>query len=474
MKILKRLIPDSVFGQSTLKLVGGTSIAQVIAFAALPLLTRVYEPGAYGVFAALIGLASTLTVVSSLSYEVAIPVIRRHLVAVNTVFLCIVLLGVNVAFTAIVLVIFASPITEWLFGDTTSANWLHTVPLLVATLGINQVVGAAAVRVRTFNVISGVKILQAIITAACQIVLFSSGTLGLIAGVIAGQISGAKYLWNAVFPGNAMQCVSWRNIRRTMIRFRRFPIFEGPFSLINSAGNYLPPVLLIAFFNPTVGGIFALAQRVLSAPIGMLTSASGQVFFAFAAQANREGKLGALVTQVHINVSRIALPPLVLIALTGPYIFSFVFGDQWREAGLVATLLTPWLYTQALGSPVSTVWVVQSNLHHGTVIGCVGFILRSVALFSAIWVNDWVTVIAILSVVNTLYYLFVALYAVHFSGASISGFAGIQAKAMAAAIALALPAFAGLIKGSTIAVMGGLTVSGLFMLPYFYRAVKRL
>lgn len=473
-RLARRLLPDSTLGRSTAKIVGGTAIAQVVAFAASPLLTRIYDPGAYGIFATLVGIASTLAVISSLTYEIAIPVPRGQRMAVNVIFLCLALLGVSVLLTALVLLALAPLIAGWLFDGQASAAWLMVIPLLLAGLGFNQIAGAAALRARAFGAISGVRIIQASSTAACQAALFPAGGMGLAGGMIAGQLIGARRLWRAAFPEGATEGVSLRNMALAMSRFRRFPLFEGPFSLVNSAGNYLPPVLLVAFFGPTVGGIFALAQRVLSAPIGMVATASGQVFFASAAQANREGTLGVLVTQVQHNLSRLLLPAMVLLALTGPDVFAFVFGERWRDAGMVAALMTPWLYMQALGSTVSTVWVVQDNLHHGTIIGLAGFAMRCAALFTGLWITDWMLVIGIFSTVNALYYLVVALYAVRFSRASLPGFAINQGKAAAMSLAFALPTVAGTMAGGILAVLGGLAVSGLLLLPYYYRVIKGL
>jgi O-antigen/teichoic acid export membrane protein len=474
IRLLKQILPDSDFGRGILKLVGGTAIAQIIAFGASPLLTRIYEPETFGIFATLMGLASTLTVISSLSYEVAIPVPRSNIVAIHTIILCLILLGINLVVTTLMLLTFSTAIAEWFLKEAISPNWLLAIPLMVAILGFNQIATYATLRAHDFNAISRSKVIQSTTTAICQAALFFTGAAGLTAGMIVGQIAGAKRLWNAGFPSEAIQYVSLRGIRRTMIRFRRFPLFEGPFSLMNSAGNFLPPVLLVAFFGPTIGGLFALAQRILSAPIGMLVSASSQVFFASAAEANREGTLGTLVARVHNNLTRLVLPSLVLIALTGPSAFSFVFGERWRDAGLVATLMTPWLYMQALGSSVSTVWVIQGNLHHGTIIGFIGFALRCSALFSAIWIRDWIQVIAIFSMVNALYYFAVAVYAVIFSGAKLSKFAIGQVKGLAIAISIALPAGLGVYMGGTFEILVGVTPTCLLMLLYSYRALKNL
>jgi O-antigen/teichoic acid export membrane protein len=474
IRLLKQILPDSDFGRGILKIVGGTAIAQIIAFGASPLLTRIYEPETFGIFATLMGLASILTVISSLSYDVAIPVPRRNTVAINTIILCLILLGIHLVVTTLLLLAFSTEIAKWFPEDTISPNWLFAIPMMVTILGFNQIATSGALRAQNFNAISSSKVIQASTTAICQAALSLTGAAGLIAGMVVGQIAGAKPLWNAAFPSESIKCISLRGVRRSFIRFRRFPLFEGPFSLVNSAGNFLPPVLLVAFFGTTIGGLFALAQRVLSAPIGMLASASGQVFFSSAAKANREGSLGTLVGRVHSNLTRLVLPSLMLIALTGPNAFSFIFGERWRDAGIIATLMTPWLYMQALGSSVSTVWVIQGNLHHGTIIGLIGFALRCSALFSAIWIRDWIQVIAIFSMVNALYYFVVAVYAVHFSGTKLSTFVTGQVKGLGVAIAITLPAGIGVYIGSAFPILVGVTLTCLLLLPYSYRALKNL
>ncbi len=474
IRALRRQLPETAFGRNMLKVAGGAALAQAIAFAASPVLSRLYDPAAFGVFAAVAGVAATLTVIACLSYEAAIPVPRGERLARNVAWLSLAILAATVLLTALATILFAPAMARHVFDGRFAPAWLAAIPVLLAALGFNQVASIAALRARRFDTISRVRVWQAGATASIQIALYPLGGLALILGQTAGQLAGVVHLWRAAFGQGSLEGVTTRNMARTMSRYRRFPMFEGPFSLLNSAGNYLPPLLLVAFFDAAAGGLFALAQRVLSAPIGLVSAASGQVFFSAAAGANRDGTLGALVEHTQASLSRLLAPAMVLLAIAGPEGFALVFGEAWRQAGTVAALMTPWLYFQSLGSTVSTVWVVQGNLHHGTAIGAIGFALRCAALLSALWIRDWIVVTGLFSAVNALYYLAVALYALVRSGSSVAGFFALQARSLAIALLFALPSLAGLAIGGRWFVFGGLAVSGLALLPYYRNALRKL
>jgi O-antigen/teichoic acid export membrane protein len=466
------VLPGNTFGQSAAKLVGGTALAQLITVAAAPILTRIYEPAAYGTFAILVGIASTLAVISSLSYEVSIVIIRGRRLAVNAVFLCLSMLGVSVAMTILVVLTFAPIISGWLFDGSASSALLFVLPLLLAAMGFNQIICSAALRERAFNAISTVRIVQASTTVVSQAALFPASGFGLVGGMIIGQVIGARHLWRSAFPQGTSCCVSLRNMSRAMRHLRRFPLLELPFSVLNSAGNYLPPVLLAIFFGTVVGGIFALALRVLSAPVSLVSSAMGQVFFASATQANRDGNLGALVAQVHSNLSRLVLPALVLIAFGGPDLFELTFGEKWRDAGKIAALMTPWIFMQALGSTVSTIWIVQGNLHHGMIFGLVGFLMRCTALLSAYWIEDWMLAVGIFSITNSIYYLAVSIYAILISKSSLSSFGLVILKNVLLSLLFSIPTAIGVMSGSMTLTLAGLAMSTIILLIYNYRSAK--
>ena len=70
--MIKRFLPKSTYAKNVLTLMTGTGLAQAIPIAISPILTRIYTPEEFGVFALYMAIASILTVLVTGRYEMAI------------------------------------------------------------------------------------------------------------------------------------------------------------------------------------------------------------------------------------------------------------------------------------------------------------------------------------------------------------------------------------------------------------------
>ena len=132
----------------------------------------------------------------------------------------------------------------------------------------------------------------------------------------------------------------------------------------------------------------SIAERILQMPASLLGRAISQVFLSGAADANRKGELKLLVQKVSSNLIHIGLPPAVLIFLTGPDLFSFIFGDNWRRAGEFARWMTPWIYLQFISSPLSVVYLATEKIAQSVMWQTTLFIVNISALFIGIFINE--------------------------------------------------------------------------------------
>jgi len=48
----------------------------------------------------------------------------------------------------------------------------------------------------------------------------------------------------------------------------------------------------------------------------------------------------------------------VVVAAIGPGLFALVFGEEWRAAGVMASIMAPWYFASLIVSPLSRVAVV--------------------------------------------------------------------------------------------------------------------
>ncbi len=356
--LVKGMLPKGHFSRSVAVLAGGTTLSQALVVLAFPLLTRLYTPEDLGVLAVYTSILSILVVIASLRYELAIPLAENDEAAAN-------LLGLS-----LFIVLWFNLLTAlgvWLLGDQI-AHWVNTpvlklylwlLPLSLFGSGTYEAFSYWAIRKKAFPPIAQTRVSQSLGQVLTQLIL---GLLklrpgGLLVGDVVGRLSGsgilAVLLWRK--DGRTIKGISIPEIRSVACRYRRFPLLSSGSALLNSAGLQLPALLLAAFFGPHVAGWFALGQRVVGVPMALLGRAVAQVYFGEASWLARE-EPGALRRLFLMTARRLLLVggiPIGLLSLSSPWLFAFVFGDAWFEAGRYVQLLAFMFLVQFVVVPLS-------------------------------------------------------------------------------------------------------------------------
>ena len=81
--MINKLKPKSEFSRNVLTLMTGTTIAQAIPIAISPILTRIYTPKDFGLYALFISIAFILASVANGRYELAIMLPKKDEDAIN-------------------------------------------------------------------------------------------------------------------------------------------------------------------------------------------------------------------------------------------------------------------------------------------------------------------------------------------------------------------------------------------------------
>lgn len=374
--LARRALPSNRFARSVSVLLGGTAGSQAAMVLAAPVLTRLYTPedlGMLAVFAALLSLAS---VMASLRYELAIPLPEEDNDA--TVLLVLGLLAVFAlaALAAVPIMVWREEIAS-LLAMPRLADYLFLLPAGILLGGMVNVLTLFAVRMKAFGLLAQTRLSQSLTMAAIQIGGAFLGPVMLLFGQIVGQGAGSFVLCRHALRKRraGLAAIGWRDIVTAAVRYRRFPLFSTWSALFNTAGWQLPPLLFATLFGPAAAGMYALANRVLSMPMQLLGQAIASVFFSDAAAARRDGRLGVMVAGLHRRLAHIGMPPMLLLMFAGPDMFEKIFGPQWREAGMYARWLTPWLYLVFVASPLSSVYEVLQRqaaglLFQATLLAC--------------------------------------------------------------------------------------------------------
>ena len=409
----------NAFARGVSVLVGGTAGAQLISVLAAPLLTRLYSPKDYGLVAVYGSLLALIGVVSSLRYELAIPLPEDDVEAANVAVLSLLLVALTTVLSGVLVALLATPIAEAL-GVLVLAGYLWLLPVGVLLAGGYSVFNYWSVRTKRFSTIASTRIRQSLATLAIQLAAFKLGGLALLLGQVAGQSVGTGSLARPALALPAFRQVSWGGVWQAAVRYRRFPIFSSWEGLFNVSSHQLGTVGVAFFFSVGATGIYALAHRVLSLPMSLIGGAIGQVFFASAANASRDGSLGLLFSDLHAKLAHIGLPLALLLVVIGPELFGKVFGADWRQAGEFARYMAPWLYLQFISSPLSTVFCVKEQQLQGASWQVILFGGRLLAiLIGGFWLKDIEVTIILFSAASAISYLILIMWIARLSNCSV-------------------------------------------------------
>lgn len=417
MSLISRVLPKNPFVRGVSVLVGGTVGAQVIMVLAAPVLTRLYTPQDFGLLAVFAALLSIVVVVASLRYELAIPLPHDDREAAALLVLSLLIVFAVAALSAIPILLYRHAITR-LLNMPGLADYLYLVPLGTLVAGTYNILSYWTLRMKEFTPLAKTKVSQSIASVSIQLGGASIGPVALLLGQVAGQAMGLFSLGLRVLRHRwpVVRSVTLSDIAGVAYRYRKFPLFSTWGGLFNTAGAQLPPMMFAALFSPAAAGIYILANHVLSMPMQLLGKEITKVFFSGAAQAHREGRLQLLVARIHDRLAHIGMPPILVLIIAGPEIFRQVFGPEWREAGVFAQWLAPWLYLVFVTSPLASLFEVLDKQATGMVYQGVLLVVRVAAIAAGAWHGDVMMAVAFFALGSAVCWLANLVWIIRVSG----------------------------------------------------------
>lgn len=383
-------------------LASATATGQLFVVLASPILTRLYSPMEFGIFAVFVALLGLISVASGFRFELAIPISRHHLSAFHLLSLA---MSINIGFsvlTLIAVVILRRPIAVWT-KTPALAGYLWLLPVSVFLFGTVRVLNYWAIRQLNYSRVAYTKLSQALANVTIQITagIAQFGVLGLIIGQIFGQVTGVVSLARfakKTFPANTHFSV--RRMRLVAARQRNFARYDTPAAIIDTVSEQFPALLFAVFFNPAISGFYLLAQRVLSIPVSLIGQAIGQVLYGQSRQAMEDRRFGEIVRKTVYMLVGLALVPTIVVSLWGEDMFKFVFGVTWRQSGQFATWMIVGIAAQFAYSPVSSVFQATNGQHVNLMIHSTLLITRLAGIVWGWRQNDVMLAIAVFSIIT--------------------------------------------------------------------------
>lgn len=395
--IIHKFLPKNQFARGVSVLVGGTAGSQLLVMLAAPIVTRLFSPEDFGVLAVYAGILGMFTIIASLRYELAILLPEDNQEAANVAVLSL-LIVVAVSIASAVVALLGNTSIPAILGVPVLSRYFWLLPIGVLLVGVYQVFNFWALRTKSFAAISGTRLKQSLTSIIIQLLGYTLGPVTLLVSHAAGQGIGGISLGKVALRYPQFRHVRLGGIVAAARRYRQFPMYSTWSGLLNAAGNQLPSLMFAALFSPAAAGLYALTTRVLSMPMAIIGSAIGNIFFANLAEARREKRLPQLVAAVQEKLAHIVMAPTLILLIAGPQLFSFVFGESWREAGTFAQWMAPWLYVVFITSPLGALFDVLEKQHRELIFETILFATRITTIAVGALTGDLITAVALFSV----------------------------------------------------------------------------
>ena len=355
---MDRRFPRGGLARNASIIAGGTALAQAFAVLASPILTRVYRPSDFGALQVFISIMGLLVVSASGRYEVAILLPEDEQSAVD-------LLGVSVICVCLATIACTTVVLicqyHWILpsGLLVLKGYLWLLPFSVLGGGVYQVLSYWAMRRGDYSQIAKSKFTQAGSQVATQlgVGLLVHSPFGLLIGDSVGRVSGSsrfvRDLWRDY--DDQLRAIQSSRMVKLATRYREYPLVSMWGALVNASGLALPSLFLVQYYGAQGTGWFALVNRVLGVPAALIGLSIAQVYASEAARLSRSDpkRLMNIFLKTTRHMLYLGLVPCVLFTILAPWLFQFIFGHGWHEAGEYARCLTFMFFASFIDSPVS-------------------------------------------------------------------------------------------------------------------------
>jgi len=335
--------------KSVFKSAFGGSGAQAINFLAIPVLARLYTPDDFAFWSLCLAGVMLVGSIASFRYELAIMIPTDEREAADVFWLALLIAG---AMSLIGGGILSLPVSRGILGVAGKLDSWHAFVLFAsstATLGSMTILINWANRWDLYGLRALAQIVLAAVAVTFQLawaLLGGLGAWGLIWGTVAGQIMAV-----AVLSAGLLLCrheprlpSGLRGISMALRSHYRFPLFSTPLTICGVARDRGTVVILEQHVVRAEIGSYAMIQRLVNFPVGMISGAIRPVLFNRMAReglAANEERIGAILKLLLV----LTTPWLAVIMVTADQLMPLLLGERWQGAGDMLRVLVWPSYT---------------------------------------------------------------------------------------------------------------------------------
>lgn len=358
-------------------------VAQVVALIIYPILTRLFSADDFGLFNLFLSIGGILVLLATAQYEYSIPLPRSHRQASWCLQSALPWLCIVVAVCVAVLPFSKGVAT--IFDAPRLADVLWLMPIYVAAISLWELLRFWAVRWQRFDRVSTYQVDQAVLNAGMKV---GAGYVGMGSGLIYASVLAplmALLITMARLPRRLLGPlfrVERRGVCAAMRRYRNFPFFSLPRTLIDNLSGNLPLLVMAPAFGLSTVGFVGMALTLSFRPINIICNSLNQVFYQRTSLLVQQRKPAAyLCRQYVIWAAAVAVPGFAALYFVLPWLCGWLLGDEWTTTGHFIRIMLPWLFMILIDNAINFIPDIFDRQRGTLVFAIVCVSLQVVALF---------------------------------------------------------------------------------------------
>jgi O-antigen/teichoic acid export membrane protein len=389
-------------------------LGQLLPIALYPIITRLYSPENLAVLGLYMSMVNVLLALSTGSFEFSIMLPKKEEESINLFSLVVIISCINCLLFFLIGLLFKDEILDF-FNNRAISPWILFVPLSVFLLSINNSFTYFFNRQKKYKLIAINKVNKNWGMSIAQLSFGFSGLkkIGLVSGQLIGDTLSTLLLGINFIRYNHFsflkQHFSRSLIRKLVVEYKKFPLFTMPTVLMNNMSSEILTILTAIWFNSGLTGAYWLTIRILSAPMALIGGALSQTFFQKFTEIINGGTQDPkpFVLRIWMILFSIAIVPLTIIFIWGEDLFVIIFGEDWRQAGKIASIVAPMTLFTFMSSPTSSSFMVLRKQNYNLLFGMIELIYRPFSFYLGYRLNDFLLglkILVLLEILNVFAY----------------------------------------------------------------------
>lgn len=407
------MIKKGSFSGNFLILLSGNTVAQVVPFFFIPIITRLFLEEEIAVRANFLALAGMISIVAGGRYETAIVLPSDKGKAMN---LFAIASKITLVISALCLVFYFFPgVVDAFYGDTENSvyrtsDYLILLVLAVPLYSFYNIYRQWLIREKKYRSLtsSGIALAAFGNLFAVAFGYMSYGITGLIWSMLIGLLVSIVLMVIASQSTMNFSLLNRKEQGALVREYKDFPLINAPHAFTDALFTQF---ILFAIITREFGlgnlAYFVSMSTVLMASMKAVGGAVGQLYYKEASDLHASGKdvfpmLVRSVTMVLI----FAVPACLVVLFFGPQLFSWYLGANYVKSGELAQIMIIPIFINFVVSPISSTPIIYRRQGWAFVFSLSGYLLGIGAILAGNYQGlDFYETITLYAILQGIYYL---------------------------------------------------------------------